>query len=69
MGRGGGRSGDLTASDRILEQSRSYTDKLGKKNYFVIVDLINQILRRKLFMIFVTDDKAGFIQGRLLQKV
>lgn len=40
-----------------------------KKNHFGIVDLINQTLRKKLFMTLVKDDKEGFIQGGLLLQV
>ena len=52
--------------DRIQEENRSYTDDSRKKNHFGIVDLINQTLRKKLFMTLVKDGKEGFIQGGLL---
>lgn len=45
----------------ILQENRSYTDESGKKNHFGI-DLINQTLKKKLFMMLIQNGKADFIQ-------
>lgn len=45
----------------ILQENRSYTDESGKKNHFGI-DLINQTLKKKLFMMLIKNGKADFIQ-------
>lgn len=46
--------------DRILEENRSHTDESGEKNHFSIVDLINQMFSKKLFITLV-DGKVDFI--------
>lgn len=50
--------------DSILEENRSHTDKSGKKNHFDIVDLINQMFRKKLFITLAKDGKVDFIPDR-----
>lgn len=49
--------------DRILEENRSHTDESGEKNHFGIVDLLNQLFSKKLFITLVKDDEVGFILG------